>query len=108
MSKEKNNGWGRPVVAVIDDDEATRLSVAQMLRLRSYAAQTFSSAEAALAWPGLADAECAVVDVKMPGLSGEEFLAEMTRKSYMPPAIMITGHGDVSMAVRCLKAGAYD
>ena len=108
MSKGKNDDRGRPVVAVIDDDEAARLSVAQMLRLRSYAAETFSSAEAALAWPGLPDAECAVVDVKMPGLSGEEFLAEMTTKSYMPPVIMITGHGDVSMAVRCLKAGAYD
>jgi len=95
-------------VAVVDDDEATRVSVAQMLRLRRYAVQAFSSAEAALAWPGLADAECTVTDVKMPGMDGEEFLAEMRRRGFLVPVIMITGHGDVAMAVRCLKAGAYD
>jgi two-component system C4-dicarboxylate transport response regulator DctD len=95
-------------VVVVDDDEAARVSVAQMLRLRRYSVQAFSSAEAALAWPGLGDACCVVSDVKMPGMDGEEFLAEMRRRGLPPPMIMITGHGDVAMAVRCLKAGAYD
>jgi two-component system C4-dicarboxylate transport response regulator DctD len=52
--------------------------------------------------------DCAVVDVKMPGMNGEEFLAEMLRRRYPPPVIMVTGHGDIAMSVRCLKAGAYD
>ena len=95
-------------VVVVDDDEAARVSIAQMLRLRRYPVQAFSSAEAALAWPGLGDAVCVVSDVKMPGMDGEEFLAEMKRRGFPPPVIMITGHGDVAMAVRCLKAGAYD
>ena len=95
-------------VVVVDDDEAARVSVTQMLRLRRYAVRAFSSAEAALAWPGLGDAECVVSDVKMPGMDGEEFLAEMKRTGSPPPIIIITGHGDVAMAVRCLKAGAYD
>ena len=95
-------------VIVIDDDEAARVSVAQMLRLRRYTVQAFASAEAALAWPGLGDADCAVSDVKMPGMDGEEFLAEMQRTGFLPPVILITGHGDVAMAIRCLKAGAYD
>jgi len=96
-----------PTVLVVDDDEAARASIGQMLRLRDYRTQTFSSAEAALAWPGLASADCAIVDVKMPGMGGEQFLAQIVAHDG-PPAIMITGHGDVMMAVRCLKAGAYD
>ena len=93
---------------VIDDDEAARASIAQMLRLRRFAVQAFSSAEAALAWPGLPDADAIVTDVKMPGMDGEELLGEVIRCGFAPPVIMVTGHGDISMAVRCLKAGAYD
>ncbi len=96
------------LVVVVDDDEAARLSIAQMLRLRRYRVQAFSSAEAALAWPGLPEADAIVSDVKMPGMDGEEFLAEVIRRGFNVPVIMITGHGDVSMAVRCLKGGAYD
>jgi two-component system C4-dicarboxylate transport response regulator DctD len=98
----------KPAVAVIDDDEATRSSVGQMLRLRRYRAHVFSSAEAALAWPELPEVDCIVTDVKMPGMDGEELLAELLRRGFAPPVVMITGHGDVAMAVRCLKAGAYD
>jgi two-component system C4-dicarboxylate transport response regulator DctD len=97
-----------PLVAIVDDDEAARVSLRQMLRLRGYRAEVFSSAEAALAWPGLPDADCIVSDVKMPGMGGEEFLAEAVRRGFPAPLVMITGHGDVAMAVRCLKAGAYD
>lgn len=95
-------------VIVVDDDEAARLSIGQMLRLRGHAVELFSSAEAALAWPGLATVDCIVTDVKMPGMDGEEFLAEVIRQGFSAPMVMITGHGDISMAVRCLKAGAYD
>lgn len=95
-------------VVVIDDDQAARLSIGQMLRLRGYTAEVFSSAEASLAWPQLTDADCIITDVKMPGMDGEEFLAELSKRPACPPVIMITGHGDISMAVRCLKAGAYD
>jgi two-component system C4-dicarboxylate transport response regulator DctD len=95
-------------VVVVDDDEAARVSIGQMLRLRGYTVELFSSAEAVLAWPGLPDSDAVVADVKMPGMDGEEFLAETIRLGLLPPVIMITGHGDVSMAVRCLKAGAYD
>jgi two-component system, NtrC family, C4-dicarboxylate transport response regulator DctD len=98
----------KPAVAVVDDDEPARSSIGQMLRLHGYQSMLFSSAEAVLAWPELPDADCVVTDVKMPGMDGEELLAEMVRRHYPPPVVMITGHGDVAMAVRCLKAGAYD
>lgn len=95
-------------LVVIDDDEAARESIGQMLRLRGYDAEIFASAEAALAWPRLAQVDGIICDVKMPGMSGEQFLAEMIRLADSPPIIIITGHGDIAMAVRCLKAGAYD
>lgn len=98
----------RPLVTVIDDDAAARDSIGQMLRLRGYRTEVFSSAEAALAWPKLPDTDCVLTDVKMPGMNGEQFLDEAVRRSFTCPIIMMTGHGDVAMAVRCLKAGAYD
>ncbi|HNR34553.1 MAG TPA: sigma-54 dependent transcriptional regulator [Candidatus Hydrogenedentes bacterium] len=98
----------RGSVAVIDDDDAARMSIGQMLKLRRYEVALFASAEAALASPRLMDMDCIVTDIKMPGMDGEAFLAETLRQGYTCPVIMITGHGDVSMAVRCLKSGAYD
>ncbi len=95
-------------IVVIDDDEAARHSIGQMLRLRGWQTEVFSSAEAALAWPGLPEAMCIITDVKMPGMDGEEFLAHITAMAAAPPVVMITGHGDIAMAVRCLKAGAFD
>jgi two-component system C4-dicarboxylate transport response regulator DctD len=95
-------------IVVIDDDAAARHSIGQMMGLRGWAVEVFSSAEAALAWPGLRDAMCIVTDVKMPGMDGEEFLAHLTAMPGAPPVVMMTGHGDIAMAVRCLKAGAFD
>jgi two-component system C4-dicarboxylate transport response regulator DctD len=96
------------LIVVVDDDEAARLSLGQMLRLRKHRVELFTSAEAALAWPRLGEADCIVSDVKMPGMDGEEFLHEVVRRKLSPPVILITAHGDVPMAVRCLKTGAYD
>lgn len=95
-------------IVVIDDDEAARESLGQMFGLRGYDVEVFASAETALAWPGLADSECIVVDVKMPGMDGEEFLSTVTQRGLQTPIIVVTGHADISMAVRCLKGGAYD
>ncbi len=107
MSGDAERGTGALVV-VIDDDEAARHSVGQMLSLRGWAVEVFSSAEAALAWPGLMEAACVVTDVKMPGMDGEQFLGVLRARPGAPPVVMLTGHGDVAMAVRCLKAGALD
>jgi two-component system C4-dicarboxylate transport response regulator DctD len=95
-------------IVVIDDDEAARLSIAQMLRLRRFKVEVFRSAESALNWPGLESAKCIITDIKMPGMDGEQFLAEVVRRRLLTPVLMITGHGDIPMAVRCLKAGAFD
>jgi two-component system, NtrC family, C4-dicarboxylate transport response regulator DctD len=99
---------GGVTIVVIDDDEAARHSIGQMLGLRGWAVEVFSSAEAALAWPGLWESTCIVTDVKMPGMDGEELLARVRARPGSPPVVMLTGHGDIAMAVRCLKAGAFD
>jgi len=98
----------KPLIVVIDDDEAARVSISQMLRLRGYSVETFDSAESALCWSKLEKADCIITDVKMPGMDGETFLKEFLKQGYISPVVMITGHGDIAMAVRCLKAGAYD
>ncbi len=107
MTADTERGTGALVV-VIDDDEAARHSIGQMLSLRGWTVEVFSSAEAALAWPGLTEAACIVTDVKMPGMDGEQLLATLRARPASPPVVMLTGHGDVAMAVRCLKAGAFD
>jgi two-component system C4-dicarboxylate transport response regulator DctD len=79
-----------------------------MLRLRGFRVEDFPSAIAALEWIPLPDAHCVIADVKMPWMDGEQFLAETKKRNYSVPIIMLTGHGDIPMAVRCLKSGAYD
>jgi two-component system C4-dicarboxylate transport response regulator DctD len=106
MSEDAKTIKGR--IVVIDDDEAARVSIRQMLKLRGYTVEVFSSAEGALAWPEIGGTDCVITDIKMPGMDGERLLAEMKKRWPELPVIMITGHGDVSMAVRCLKGGAYD
>ncbi len=106
MSEEKMRD--KNSLAVIDDDEAARYSIGQMLRLRGYRTELFDSAEAALSSASLESVKCIITDVKMPGMDGEQFLAEITRRKLLAPVLMISGHGDIPMAVRCLKAGAFD
>jgi len=98
----------RELIAIVDDDEAARESIGQMLRLRGFQVEEFPSAMAALAWVTFPDSHCVIADVKMPWMDGEQLLTEMKKRTYTVPVIMLTGHGDIPMAVRCLKSGAYD
>ncbi|SOH93540.1 DNA-binding transcriptional response regulator, NtrC family, contains REC, AAA-type ATPase, and a Fis-type DNA-binding domains [Monaibacterium marinum] len=95
-------------VTIIDDEEDMRASVSQWLDLSGFAPRTFDSATAALDqidpdYPGVV-----ISDVRMPGLDGLELLALLQKKDRTLPVIMITGHGDVTMAVEAMRAGAYD
>ena len=97
-----------PVVFVVDDDRAMRESLTWLLdsvglRVRSYANARDFLAEYDPAQPG-----CLVLDVRMPGMSGLDLQAELARRGVELPTIVITGHAEVSMAVRAVKAGAID
>jgi two-component system response regulator FixJ len=99
---------GSPVVHLVDDDEAVRRSLALLLGSFGYATRTYASAEDVLAVaPPLAPG-CLVVDLRMPGMDGLALLAELAARGLPHPVIMVTGHADVKLAVRAMKAGAVD
>jgi two-component system, LuxR family, response regulator FixJ len=96
------------IVHVIDDDEAVRQSLEFLLRASGMTARTYESAVAFLnALPAIA-AGCIITDVRMPGLSGIELLKRLGEMQVRLPVIVITGHGDVPLAVEAMKVGAVD
>lgn len=98
----------RPTVYVIDDDDAVRDSVAFLLQTADIAVRTFESAAAFLAALPLADAGCIITDVRMPDIDGIELLRRLKGMNVTAPVIVITGHGDVPLAVEAMKIGAAD
>ena len=95
-------------VHVIDDDEAVRDSVAFLLAAAGIEARTYESAEAFLDVLEAIKSGCVVTDVRMPQMSGLELLQRIRRTHADLPVIVITGHGDVALAVEAMKAGAAD
>jgi RNA polymerase sigma factor (sigma-70 family) len=99
---------GTPVVFVVDDDPSVRSSLKFLLSTVGLQVESFDSADAFLR-KTLADApSCLVLDVRLPGLSGLDFQRELTAKNITIPIIFLTGHGDIPMSVRAMKAGAVE
>ena len=98
----------RPQIHIVDDDEAARESLSFLLGAAGHAVKTFDSAEAFLeALAGMA-VSCVVTDIRMPGVDGLELMRRLTAEGHRFPVIMITGHGDVPLAVEAMKLGAFD
>ncbi|QYK09780.1 response regulator transcription factor [Shewanella mangrovisoli] len=95
-------------VYLIDDDESVRRSLRFMLESYSLNIHDFDSAEAFFAAIDLSEPGCALVDVRMPGLSGPQLHAQLVQYNSPLAVIYLTGHGDVPMAVEALKLGAVD
>lgn len=99
---------GNPIVYVIDDDEAVRMALEDLLASVGLAVRSFGSTQAFLSAP-VADAPgCLVLDIRMPGQSGLEFQQQMTKLRIRLPVIFITGHGDIAMSVKAMKSGAIE
>jgi two-component system response regulator FixJ len=96
------------IVHVIDDDEAVRQSLEFLLRTSGIAAKTYGSAAAFLAALQKIDSGCVITDVRMPEVSGIDLLRHLGERQINIPVIVITGHGDVPLAVEAMKAGAVD
>ncbi len=96
------------VVYVVDDEPRIRSSLALLLKSVGLSSTVFADATSFLAGHEAARAGCLVVDVRMPGMSGLELQEAMRQRGMDLPVIVITGHGDVAMAVRAMKAGAVD
>ena len=98
----------KTVVHVVDDDAAMRDSMAFLLDVNGFKPQVYDSASALLAESPMDALSCVVSDIRMPGMNGIELVRELKSKGSTSPVILITGHGDVALAVEAMKAGAVD
>jgi FixJ family two-component response regulator len=97
-----------PVVFVLDDDPALRAALTDLLSSVQLQVRAFGSAQDLLQSEFPASPSCLVLDVRLPGLSGLDLQAELTKINNAIPIIFISGHGNVPMSVRAMKAGAVD
>lgn len=96
-------------IALIDDDPAVLDSLRLYFAQQKVETSCFDAAEDFLAAVGRAESfDCVVSDVRMPGVSGLDLVRQLNARGYLRPIILITGHGDIDMAVAAIKAGAFD
>jgi two-component system, LuxR family, response regulator FixJ len=96
------------VVHLIDDDEAVRRALAFLLTTSGFAVRVYESASAFLEVLPTLQPGCVVTDIRMPAVSGLELQRELKARHVVMPVIVMTGHGDVALAVEAMKAGAID
>jgi FixJ family two-component response regulator len=97
-----------PVIHVVDDDVSFRTAVARLLKACGYQVALYESARQLLEKPPSTDPGCILLDVRMPGMSGHELQARLLNIGNTLPIVFLTGHGDIRMSVRAIKAGAED
>ncbi|MEN1832345.1 response regulator transcription factor [Pseudomonas lijiangensis] len=97
-----------PVIYVVDDDQSVRSSLEDLLASVGLRAMLFGSTREFLDSPRPDAPGCLILDVRMPGMSGLDFQSEMAKWGIGLPVIFITGHGDIPMSVRAMKAGALE
>jgi RNA polymerase sigma factor (sigma-70 family) len=98
-----------PTVFVVDDDDSVRKSLVRLLKSMGYPARLYASAREFLDdWRHNPTPGCLVLDVQLPGLNGLELQEQLRDSAHPIPIIFITGHGDIPMSVRAMKAGAVD
>jgi two-component system, LuxR family, response regulator FixJ len=96
------------IVHIIDDDEALRHSQTFLLSTAGIEAKSYDSAAAFLNDPQRTTSGCIITDVRMPGMSGVDLLRKLKSDGVSVPVIVMTGHGDVPLAVEAMKLGAFD
>ena len=99
---------GAPVVFVVDDDPSVRSSLKFLLSTVGLQVETFDSADTFLRKKPPDAPSCLVLDVRLPGLSGLDFQRELAARNIRIPIVFLTGHGDIPMSVRAIKAGAVE
>lgn len=97
-----------PTVYVIDDDEGLRLALDRLFRSVGYQTRVFANTSEFLLAGVAKTAGCLVLDIRLPGSSGLDFQEQLTGAGVAMPVILMTGHGDIPMTVRGMKAGAVD
>src|SRR5438093_6646 len=97
-----------PLIYVVDDDASVREALGSLIRSAGLEVETFASAQEFLACPRADVPSCLVLDVQLPGLSGLDLQQELAKADIQIPIIFLTGHGDIPMSVRAIKAGALE
>jgi two-component system response regulator FixJ len=95
-------------ILIVDDDPAVRDSLRVLLESSGFAVREHDSAKSVLSDPALGSALCLIADIRMPEMDGLQLQEELNRRNSGLPVIVVTGHGDVPLAVRAMKAGASD
>ncbi|WP_419252767.1 response regulator transcription factor [Caulobacter sp. ErkDOM-YI] len=98
----------RRMIHIVDDEEAIRRSAGFMLKTSGYAVSTYASGDAFLQSARDAEPGCVLLDVRMPGMDGLEVQKAMAERGIAMPVVVLTGHGDITVAVRAMKGGAVD
>jgi two-component system response regulator FixJ len=96
------------LVCIVDDDESVRESLGELLSAAGYTVETFDSAARFLSGDAQSRCACLITDIRMPQMDGLALQEELVRRGCRFPMIVITGHGDVPLAVRAMRAGAAD
>jgi len=104
----QNQFKGEPTVYVVDDDQDVREGLKALIESVGLRCQIFESTAEFLRNKRVDDVSCLILDVRLPGLSGLEFQAELSQAQIVTPIIFISGHGDIPMTVKAMKAGAVE
>ncbi len=96
------------MVVVVDDDSAVRDSTTSLLELAGHTVYAFESGDALVKNGVPSDADVVLLDIMMPGLNGLETLRILGKKTRLPPVVVLTGHGDIPLAVEAMKLGAVE
>lgn len=105
MKDTKKNG---PTIYIVDDDDSMREALTLLLKTVGYSTASFSRPSEFLAKYDANHPGCVVLDVRMPEMSGLEVQQHLNRSGAIVPVILVTGHGDIPMAVQAMKDGAFD
>src|SRR4030095_11149964 len=97
-----------PLIYVVDDDASVREALGSLIRSVGLRVEAFASAQEFLAHPQADAPSCLVLDVQLPGLSGLDLQQELAKADIQIPIVFLTGHGDIPMSVRAMKAGALE
>jgi FixJ family two-component response regulator len=108
MQKKLEAPTAQPVVFIIDDDASVRAAISSLIRSVGLRAEVFASVSEFLAHKRSSATSCLILDVRLPGVSGLEFQSELAKANAQIPIIFITGHGDIPMTVKAMKAGAVE
>lgn len=103
-----NEGAAAPLVFVVDDDSSVRTSLSRLFRSVGLQVELFGSASELLQRLREVRPHCLVLDIRLPGVSGLELQRQLLELKTHTPIIFMTGHGDIPMSVRAMKAGAFD